>query len=156
MTTQAKTLYPAGFVETEDCDGPRLVRSQPSRESEGVTLSQCEEKYGPVSRFPEQQKEKLGSPEIIRIENFVDQDLASFLNANFKENTDKQVAELLDTLTGVRINKSLDPKFQEQLKDAVTKWKNSQSIMYYSTYQTGVFLFLMILLFFLIGLAIPT
>lgn len=32
-------LHPAGFVETEVCDGPRYVRGQPSRETGGVIMT---------------------------------------------------------------------------------------------------------------------
>jgi hypothetical protein len=35
-------LHPASFVETQDCEGPRDIRNQPSRETPGVLL---EEKY---------------------------------------------------------------------------------------------------------------
>lgn len=41
----ADVLHPAGFIETEDCIGPRLVRDQPSRESEGTLLNECTAKY---------------------------------------------------------------------------------------------------------------
>lgn len=39
-------LHPSGFVETAGgCDGPRYIRSQPSRETAGVLLNECESKY---------------------------------------------------------------------------------------------------------------
>lgn len=39
-------LHPSGFVEFDsDCSGPRLYRSQPSRESKGVLLNEYMEKY---------------------------------------------------------------------------------------------------------------
>jgi hypothetical protein len=166
MTTQAKTLYPAGFVETEGCNGPRLVRSQPSRETTGVTLEECEAKYGPVSRFPmappqiPQMQQHPQRPQMKlekNMEHFVDQDLATFLNTNFKDATQDQMNQLLDTLVGKNQNtgKLLDAGLQDKLKSSFNSWLSSQSIMFYSNYQTGIFLFLMILLFFLIGLAIP-
>lgn len=43
-------LHPSAFVETTgDCSGPRYVRSQPSRESGGVLLNECDAKY--LSKF---------------------------------------------------------------------------------------------------------
>lgn len=38
-------LHPAGFIETGDCSGPRLVRNQPSRESGGTLLNEVTNKY---------------------------------------------------------------------------------------------------------------
>lgn len=175
MTTQAKTLYPAGFVETEDCEGPRLVRSQPSRETCGITLEQCESMYG--NRFgtpnteqgPQPQRQgsqRQGSQQgpkkieyssaLEKFENFQDQDLATFLNTNFKDQTEAQVFELLDTLVGKNtdVTKLLDQGLQVKLKAATNKWLQNQTLIFYANYQTGTFLFLMILLFFLIGLAI--
>jgi lipopolysaccharide export LptBFGC system permease protein LptF len=38
-------LHPAGFIETGGCQGPRLVRNQPSRESPGVILNEVTDKY---------------------------------------------------------------------------------------------------------------
>jgi hypothetical protein len=91
------------------------------------------------------------------MEHFVDQDLATFLNTNFKDATQDQMNQLLDTLVGKNQNtgKLLDAGLQDKLKSSFNSWLSSQSIMFYSNYQTGIFLFLMILLFFLIGLAIP-
>jgi hypothetical protein len=36
------TIHPPSFIETEDCDGPRYTRGQPSRENAGVLM---EDKY---------------------------------------------------------------------------------------------------------------
>jgi len=49
MSTAVNVLHPAGFIETGSCSGPRLLRIQPSRESEGVLLNDVTEKY--VSEF---------------------------------------------------------------------------------------------------------
>ena len=41
-------LHPSGFLEhQESCDGPRLYRGQPSRETGGVTLNEFMTKYNP-------------------------------------------------------------------------------------------------------------
>ncbi len=45
----AQVLHPAGFIETGTCEGPRYVRSQPSRETPGVILNEVTDKY--VSEF---------------------------------------------------------------------------------------------------------
>jgi hypothetical protein len=46
-------LHPPGFIETAGgCEGPRYTRSQPSRETAGVTLNQCEAKYNPQFQLP--------------------------------------------------------------------------------------------------------
>ena len=46
-------LHPPGFIETAGgCEGPRYVRSQPSRETAGVTLNECETKYNPQFKLP--------------------------------------------------------------------------------------------------------
>ena len=43
-------LHPPGFVETAGgCSGPRYTRSQPSRETAGITLNECQTKY--ISEF---------------------------------------------------------------------------------------------------------
>ena len=39
------TLHPPAFIETEDCDGPRYTRGQPSRENPGVLMSDIQNKY---------------------------------------------------------------------------------------------------------------
>ena len=46
------TLHPPGFVETGDCNGPRYTRSQPSRESGGILLNECEAKYESEFKLP--------------------------------------------------------------------------------------------------------
>lgn len=38
-------LHPSAFVETVGCTGPHYQRSQPSRESAGVLLNACQDKY---------------------------------------------------------------------------------------------------------------
>ena len=38
-------LHPSSFVETGSCDGPRYIRSQPSRETGGVLLNEVTDKY---------------------------------------------------------------------------------------------------------------
>jgi hypothetical protein len=44
-------LMPSGFIERmEPCDGPKLYRDQPSRESGGCTLNEFMAKYNPSSR----------------------------------------------------------------------------------------------------------
>lgn len=45
----AQVLHPAGFIETGTCEGPRYVRSQPSRETPGILLNEVTDKY--VSEF---------------------------------------------------------------------------------------------------------
>lgn len=39
------TIHPPSFIETEDCDGPRYVRGQPSRETPGVLMTEMQDKY---------------------------------------------------------------------------------------------------------------
>jgi hypothetical protein len=39
------TIHPPSFIETEDCDGPRYVRGQPSRETPGVLMTEMQNKY---------------------------------------------------------------------------------------------------------------
>ena len=39
------TLHPPGFIETGDCSGPRYTRGQPNRESAGILLNECQNKY---------------------------------------------------------------------------------------------------------------
>jgi len=39
------TIHPPSFIETEDCDGPRYVRGQPSRETPGVLMTEIQDKY---------------------------------------------------------------------------------------------------------------
>lgn len=47
------TLHPSGFVESAgSCSGPRYIRSQPSRETPGVLLNECEAKYIPAFELP--------------------------------------------------------------------------------------------------------
>lgn len=47
------SLHPSGFVESAgSCSGPRYIRSQPSRESAGVLLNECEAKYIPAFELP--------------------------------------------------------------------------------------------------------
>ena len=44
-------LHPSGFLERqENCDGPKLHRSQPSRETGGILLNDFMAKYNPSSR----------------------------------------------------------------------------------------------------------
>jgi hypothetical protein len=38
-------LFPSGFLDTQECQGPLLYRSQPSRESNGVRLNDYMDKY---------------------------------------------------------------------------------------------------------------
>lgn len=38
-------IQASAFVETVGCNGPRYKRIQPSRETAGVTLNQCQDKY---------------------------------------------------------------------------------------------------------------
>jgi len=46
-------LHPPAFVETAGgCEGPRYIRSQPSRETAGVLLNECEAKYIPNFELP--------------------------------------------------------------------------------------------------------
>lgn len=46
-------LHPSAFVETTgECSGPRRIRSQPSRESGGVLLNECDAKYQPKFELP--------------------------------------------------------------------------------------------------------
>ena len=46
----SQSLHPVGFVETAGgCEGPRYTRSQPSRETGGVLLNECQGKY--ISEF---------------------------------------------------------------------------------------------------------
>lgn len=47
------SLHPSGFIESSgSCSGPRYIRSQPSRESAGVLLNECESKYLPAFELP--------------------------------------------------------------------------------------------------------
>jgi hypothetical protein len=39
------TIHPPSFIETEDCDGPRYIRGQPSRETPGVLMTEIQDKY---------------------------------------------------------------------------------------------------------------
>jgi hypothetical protein len=39
------TVHPPSFIETEDCDGPRYTRGQPSRETPGVLMTEMQNKY---------------------------------------------------------------------------------------------------------------
>ena len=39
------TIHPPSFIETEDCDGPRYVRGQPSRETPGILMTEMQNKY---------------------------------------------------------------------------------------------------------------
>ena len=44
-------LHPSGFLERmEPCDGPKLYRDQPSRETGGILLNDFMAKYNPSSR----------------------------------------------------------------------------------------------------------
>ena len=45
MAASAANLHPSAFVETESCNGPRYTRDQPSRETAGVLLNECTDKY---------------------------------------------------------------------------------------------------------------
>ena len=38
-------LHPSGFIETQGCIGPRLIRNQPSREEPGILLNEVTDKY---------------------------------------------------------------------------------------------------------------
>jgi hypothetical protein len=39
------TIHPPSFIETEDCDGPRYIHGQPSRETPGVLMTEMQNKY---------------------------------------------------------------------------------------------------------------
>ena len=39
------TIHPPSFIETEDCDGPRYTRGQPSRETAGILMTEMQDKY---------------------------------------------------------------------------------------------------------------
>lgn len=39
------TIHPPSFIETGDCDGPRYIRGQPSRETPGVLMTEMQNKY---------------------------------------------------------------------------------------------------------------
>lgn len=46
------TLRPGAFVETEGCDGPKYIRGQPSRSSDGVIMTEIQDKYIPEFELP--------------------------------------------------------------------------------------------------------
>ncbi len=46
------TIHPPAFIETGGCDGPRYIRGQPSRETEGVTIADIQDKYIPEFTLP--------------------------------------------------------------------------------------------------------
>jgi len=50
MTTPA--FRPSEFIEYEGCDGPKFIRSQPSREETGITMTEIQNKYIPEFELP--------------------------------------------------------------------------------------------------------
>lgn len=200
--SQVQNLFPAGFLETGSCEGPRLTRSQPSRESAGVLLNECESKYTSEFQLPyrniatylkslktswvrltDEQKQMISQDILENIpwlcngnapvsapisapisapvsapatEQFTNSNLAQFLNNNLGTDTNKNTKELLDALyrPNDEIKTQVPEKLRSDIRRAFYEWTDHQTLWYHTNYRTGIFLFLLILLFFLLGIGI--
>ena len=193
MAASAQSLHPAGFVDTGDCSGPRLTRSQPNRESSGVLLNECTDKYQTQFELPyknianylktlESSWDKLSSQDkqmivqdIVnnlptlksalpssnkqvprRVENFTDDELVKFINDNLVTDTEQNTKQLLDALyyPDDNIKNQVNENLRDEIRYAFNDWVNDQNIYFHCNYQTGVFMFLLVVLFFLLGIGI--
>ena len=202
-SSQTQNLFPSSFVETGGCEGPRFVRTQPSRETAGVLLSECSTKYITEFELPyrnltayikslqtnwirltDEQKESVvmdliaNIPSLqncdnteapasapayqsgeanasLKIEKFTEPDLILFLNG-MKADPNKQVKELLNALyrPSETIKTGVPEDLRKEIYKAFTQWSDGESMYYHVNYKTGILLFLMVLLFFLLGIGI--
>jgi hypothetical protein len=203
-SSQAQNLFPSSFVETEGCEGPRFVRTQPSRETAGVLLSECSTKYITEFELPyrnltayirslqtnwirltDEQKEEVVRDLIANIpslqncgqdveapasaptgivemmknmkkeEKFTEPDLILFLNG-MKADPNKQVKDLLNAMyrPNDTIKAGVPEDLRKEIYKAFTQWSDGETLYYHVNYKTGILLFLMILLFFLLGIGI--
>ena len=203
-SSQAQNLFPSSFIETEGCGGPRFVRTQPSRETAGVLLSECSEKYITEFELPyrnltayikslqtnwirltDEQKEEVVRDLIANIpslqncgddteapasaatgvvgkafvnkkeEKFTEPDLITFLN-DMKSDPNKQVKDLLNAMyrPSDSIKAGVPEDLRKEIYKSFTQWSDGESLYYHVNYKTGILLFLMVLLFFLLGIGI--
>lgn len=205
-SSQAQNLFPSSFIETEECEGPRFVRTQPSRETPGVLLNECSDKYIPEFELPyrnlasyikslqaswirltDEQKELVVSDLVAHVpslqncggsdapasapaseymmpdkkenskksEKFTDTDLITLLN-NMKTDTNKQVKDLLSAMyrPNDTIKAGVPEDLRKEIYKAFTQWSDGETLYYHMNYKTGIMLFLMVLLFFLLGVGI--
>jgi hypothetical protein len=194
------TLHPPGFVETGGCNGPRYVRSQPSRETAGILLNECEAKYETqfelpyrnINRYVKEMQmnwDRLTDNEkSVVVQDFVknvpsvatmivpppQSDIKSSRKKkeNFEEGGVLSIIKDIETSDGGDINKntkqlldglynpddtiksSVSESVRDDIRIAFNQWADDQNLYFHTNYKTGIFLFLLIVLFFLFGLGI--
>ena len=108
----AEMLFPSAFVETAaSCSGPRYVRSQPSRETGGVLLNECEAKYVPQFELPYR-----------NVSRYIGEVQQSWDRINPKDKMDI-VNNLVENLPQLK-----DFLFKDQVKDSVTPETQSPTV----------------------------
>lgn len=187
----SQTLHPPGFVETADCNGPRYTRSQPSRETGGILLNECVQKYETqfelpyrnisnyvkqmqtnwgrltdkdkeevtrdfVKNVPSLSKNSSTKEKSTKKENFEGTQLQDFINQYLATNTNKNTKELMDALywPDDTIKSAVSESIRDDVRKAINQWSDDQTLYYHTNYKTGLFVFLLIILFFLLGIGI--
>lgn len=167
-------LQTDSWVETEGgCSGPKNVRNQPSRESQGVLMTeQLSNKYANefdlpfqnLSRYIKQINNNWDrlTPEQknMIVKQFVDMDIKSskesFENAYgikdvmdyVKTNPKENVPQILDMMWKPKGEISLE---QARIKESFDKWISDQSYKMYCNWKNMLITFFTIMLFVLFG-----
>jgi len=120
-------LHPSGFIETAGgCEGPRLTRSQPSRETGGVLLNECEAKYVPNFQLPYRNISRYVS----EIQNSWDR-LSTKDKKVVTENLFKNVPELVKTIKVEQVGQAASNTALSFIRDfvALDPEKNTKDIL---------------------------
>ena len=88
-------------------------------------------------------------------EKFTEPDLITFLNG-MKSDPNKQVKDLLNAMyrPSDSIKAGVPEDLRKEIYKSFTQWSDGESLYYHVNYKTGILLFLMVLLFFLLGIGI--
>ena len=176
-------LHPVGFVETAGgCEGPRYTRSQPSRETAGVLLNECESKY--VSKFDlpyrniaryiselEQSWNKISEKDkemvtknLVKnvpslrsdlINQAASPNILSFLKDYVSLDPENNTKELLNAMykPSDTIKSVVSDSKMNSIQKAFDSWSGKQSISFHINMKTVMLTLFMLVLFFVLGVA---
>ena len=149
-------LHPSGFIETAGGCDLRYVRSQPSREKEGVLLNTCEAKYSTEFQLPyrnisryvselQQSWDKLNTKDKkVIVDNLIHN--VPELRNTFVQSEQSQGSGDVKSQT----RNTLDELYRSDQK-SVDLWTADQSILFHVNMKTVIVTILLMIVAFLIG-----
>jgi hypothetical protein len=179
----AMNLHPPSFIESAGgCEGPRYVRSQPSRETAGVLLNECQSKYigqfdlpqRNISRYVEEmstnwdklskEDKELVTQDIVKHIPDIVNDLKiqttsptilSFLRDYVSLDPTRNTKELLNAMYNPSdtIKTAIPNSKMNEIKNAVDSWSGDQCVSFHINMKTIIITSLLLFLFFVLGAA---